>query len=177
MVDAQPAVYWPSCKVRLGIRLDNFLPLSPTITVQIPALGAEAFRDDPRFIRIKDIIPYNLHYELNSYRQADTCNFSIPYRALPIDPRIIRACRIQVFAGTITAQSFALANGPIQGAQAVVADFEILAAGGHEHDEDGGERHNWPAPAQNTDAEALHSCGRHGNIGQTCLPFVRFNNY
>lgn len=123
---AGPWVFWPSCKVRLFLRFEDFLPQTPSairIAPPNPILGPEIYLPAPSTIVTQDIIPYDLSYELNSYRDADTVRFTIPGKALPLDPRTIRAGTIQVFAGTITAEDFAQAVGPT-GIRTVVADFD-----------------------------------------------------
>jgi len=60
-----------------------------------------------------DIIPYDCTVTLNSYRQADTASVTIPFRALPIDPRIIRALAIEIFMANLDPGDYAEAMGPI----------------------------------------------------------------
>jgi hypothetical protein len=62
-----------------------------------------------------DIIPYNANITRNSYREADTASVTIPYKALPLDPRILRACAIHIFCGSLDPSSYAKGMGPIGG--------------------------------------------------------------
>jgi hypothetical protein len=111
-----------SCKVRLQIRLETFVPevLEPETFDPFAALGPEAFgpgiyadvvglRNDTICV---DLIPYSATVELNSYRLADTARVTIPFQRLPFDPRIIRSATLQVFGGLFTPGEFAEAMAP-----------------------------------------------------------------
>ncbi len=71
-----------------------------------------------------DFVPYNAAITLNSYREADQATITLPFRALPLDPRVIRACAIQVFCGAVAPMEYAESQGPIAGEStvAVVTD-------------------------------------------------------
>lgn len=123
---AGPWVFWPSCKVRLFLRFEDFLPQTPTAirtSFPNPIIGPEIYVPNPSTVVTQDIVPYDLSYELNSYRDADSLRFTIPAKSLPLDPRCVRAGTIQVFCGTISAEDFAMAVGPT-GIRTVVADFD-----------------------------------------------------
>jgi hypothetical protein len=115
-------VHHASCKVRLQIRLEDFVPevLTPETFDPFAALGPEAFgpgiyadvvglRNDTICV---DLIPYTATVELNSYRLADTAKCTIPFQRLPFDPRIIRSATLQVFGGTFTTSEFSAAMAP-----------------------------------------------------------------
>lgn len=123
---AKASVYWPSCKLRFFLIFEDFLPESPRVraTPPNPLTGPEIFAAQSIDLVTHDIIPYDVSYELNSYREADTARFTIPAASLPIDPRIIRAGQVQVFAGTVTPTEFADAVGPTGGPVPAVADFD-----------------------------------------------------
>ena len=118
-----PNVWYPSCKVRLLVRFEDFLPTpslpAPLIPGEPEAFGGAAF-DPLKF----DIVPFDCDVTLNSYREADICSVTIPFNALPFDPRIIRAIQIQVFMGTIDPQEYADGMGALAGqaVQTVVPD-------------------------------------------------------
>ncbi len=117
-----PAVFYPACKVRLQIRFEDFLPLPPLpaepgvpgpqggesfgpgLAEQIAGLAATgaAF----------DVNPYDCSVELNSYRKADTCRVTLPFKRVPFDPRIIRSATVQVFGGAFAPGEYADAMGP-----------------------------------------------------------------
>ena len=51
---------------------------------------------------IDSIIPITATHARNGLRTADTLSLSIEYRDLPVDPRTVRACGVQVFLGTVS---------------------------------------------------------------------------
>lgn len=51
--------------------------------------------------------PIDVSVELNTYRSADTCNVTIPFRDAPLESQLIRSCLIEVFLGTVKAEDFA----------------------------------------------------------------------
>lgn len=57
-----------------------------------------------------DVVPEHVEIEMNGYRAADTCTVKIPFRNLPVDPRMARACLVQVFLGTVEARDFSAGN-------------------------------------------------------------------
>ena len=114
--------WYPACKVRLQVRLeDNTRGIypPPLRTVQ-PGEGPESFGsgsstglpDDEFQVVTQDIVPLSCTVELNSYRTADTCKVEIQLSRFPIDPRLVRAISVQVFGGVFSAEDFAAANGP-----------------------------------------------------------------
>lgn len=109
-----PHYWYPSCKVRLLVRFEDFLPTpalpAPFIPGEPEAFGGQLF-DTLKF----DIVPYDCSVTLNSYREADQASITIPFKALPFDPRILRAVAIQIFMGTIDPQAYADGMGPLAG--------------------------------------------------------------
>lgn len=106
--------WYPSCKVRFLVRFEDFLPTPATPSPFIPgepeAFGGETFQ------ALKfDIVPYDCSVTLNSYREADQATITVPFVALPFDPRILRAVAIQIFMGTIDPQNYADGMGPTGG--------------------------------------------------------------
>lgn len=107
-------VFYPSCKVRFLLRFESFIPEVATPSPpQGP--GPESFGNELFNPLRQDIIPYSCSVTLNSYREADQATITIPFAKLPLDPRIIRACGVQIFAGTIEAGTYAESIGPIGG--------------------------------------------------------------
>lgn len=109
-----PNVWYPSCKVRLLVRFEDFLPTpslpAPLIPGEPEAFGGSTF-DALKF----DIVPYDCSVTLNSYREADQASVTIPFKSLPFDPRILRAVGIQIFMGTIDPQAYADGMGALAG--------------------------------------------------------------
>lgn len=52
------------------------------------------------------IVPKSGHVELPGYRQAGQFNFTMDYRAMPIDPRVVRAASVEVHLGVVSATDF-----------------------------------------------------------------------
>jgi hypothetical protein len=143
--------FYPSCKVRLIIRFDEFAraetvsgkapkkiltklkgvkdprsgltavadPLSPPGTNRYflkPDDGGndspggpqkqEASADDLTHA-IGGIIPSRCEVGKNGIRTADTSSIEMRYLDLPLDPRIIRSCAIEVYMGSVTSDAFA----------------------------------------------------------------------
>ena len=99
-----------SCHVRLGIRVEDFLPRKTS--VQLPDTpGFETFADDAGFRRIShEIVPYNAHVTIESYRKASTARVQTSLYNLPFDPRVIRQVQIQIFGGVVPDNEAALAG-------------------------------------------------------------------
>jgi hypothetical protein len=115
-----PPVFYPTCKVRLQVRLESFVPEVLVPQTFDPFLGPEAFGDG-LYSEIEqltgdtfvlDLVPYNAFVELNSYRLADSATLEVPFARLPLDPRIIRAMTVQVFGGTFDPLEFAAGMAP-----------------------------------------------------------------
>lgn len=118
------AEYHVSAKVRFKFRFDTRMievpPPDPNASPGEPASFGEDFYE----LGV-DVVPYDANVQLNSYREADTANVTIPFASLPIDPRAVRAGTMQIFMGTVTAEQFA-AIGPegSRGELAVVPDID-----------------------------------------------------
>ena len=116
-----PVSNWhPLAKVRIQIRVEDFSDDSPSEVVVQPNTGSEAFglgQEHQAGLQYKsvgfDIVPYSFNFERNSYRKADEIRVTIPTKALPFDPRLLRSATIQVFAGTVDPLTYAQAmDGP-----------------------------------------------------------------
>lgn len=117
------ARYYVNCKVLLRLRFEDFLDLPPVPSAPVGA-GAEAFAFNPA--EVVPVIPYSCSVTLNSYREADTARIVIPFERMPIDPRILRAAGVQVFAGAVAPDTFA--DGyPISGSASlpIIPDSEF----------------------------------------------------
>ncbi len=55
---------------------------------------------------IDGVIPINANHKQNGIRTAETLTLSIQFGDMPIDPRVIRSCAVQYFAGTISAEEY-----------------------------------------------------------------------
>lgn len=138
---AGAGVWWPGCKVRLKVRLEDnsrgIVP--PTPSLAVPGTGAESFGsgsiDDlvaaaNTFISIgEDIVPTSCTVELNNYRKADTTKFEIPFSRFPVDPRLIRAMTVQVFAGVFHPSEWAAAMGVAGGDGLLIPDVPTPLTG------------------------------------------------
>lgn len=108
--------YYSSCWVRIQLRFEDYqrIPLAQAVTV--PELPTGDPVSNAGFYELDlQVIPYTCKITLNSYRQADECELSIPYTLCPLDPRVIRQATIQVYAGQVTAQEFAATQGTTPG--------------------------------------------------------------
>jgi len=60
---------------------------------------------DDRFVR-GGIIPASVEIERNGFREADTARVDIAWADVPFDPRLVRACGIEVILGAVSADDF-----------------------------------------------------------------------
>jgi hypothetical protein len=121
-VDVSGQVYYPSVVVNLRLRFDENLTVLPSkvATFTTPELLARAdpaskpqgnpqifakSNGDLSFIRGR--IPTKGSLELPAYREAGTFKLTFNYSDLPIDPRLVRSCAVEVFLNTVSARSFA----------------------------------------------------------------------
>lgn len=79
-----------------------------------PGDGSEQQRsEDGLTHEIIGVIPKKASWKQNGIRTADTLSLTIRWQDMPIDPRVIRACAVQFYLGTVTAQEFAEGIGGI----------------------------------------------------------------
>lgn len=99
-----------SCHVRLGIRVEDFLPRKTA--AELPDTpGFETFADDAGFKRIShEIVPYNAHVTIESYRKASTARVQFSLDRLPVDPRALRQVQVQIFGGVVPPREAVLAG-------------------------------------------------------------------
>jgi len=107
-------VFYPQCWIRLQLRFEDYISVPPPLPQ--PTFDGDPV-DQGGFVTLdKKIIPISAQVTLNSYRQADEARVTIPYGALPIDPRVLRQATVQIYAGTFeNPQDFADGIGPISG--------------------------------------------------------------
>jgi hypothetical protein len=132
--------WYPGCKVRLKIRLEDNALEAPTPSAAAPsAAGSEAFGsgsiDDifpgaSSFIAVgQDIVPESCTVELNSYRQADSAKMTIDVQRLPVNPLTIRAIAVSVFGGVYSPSEWGAANGPAGAQGLLLPDAPTLETG------------------------------------------------
>lgn len=145
------AEYYPSCKVRLCVRFDEFEKADNLhkISPKVPSTLAKG-TNDPRsdlvaeqvttetgsFWRVVSsrksssgkpsaqqnssdklthvlggIIPKQAQVTINGVPHASTANVTIRYADLPVDPRTIRTCAVDIYMGTVSSDDFAAGIG------------------------------------------------------------------
>lgn len=99
-----------SCHVRLGIRVEDFLPRKTS--TQLPDTpGFETFADDAGFLRIAhEVVSYKAHVTIESYRKASTARVQMSLHNLPVDPRALRQVQVQIFGGVVSDSEAAIAG-------------------------------------------------------------------
>ncbi len=143
MSDSVDQSYFPTAKMRLTVRFDEFDgktkltkqppkpvrnlvgvkseraaldvvpdPLHPGHMLLLPhgvtapkvgtAVGAN--KDELTFEMV--IIPKNAEWSQNGVRTADSLHASFRYIDCPIDPRLVRACAVEYYLGTISADDY-----------------------------------------------------------------------
>lgn len=120
-------VYYPSCVVNLRLRFDERLVLNaqgaldlegydtyqlakyrniPGAPTDIPAYSANP--DNPNGLTyVNGRIPKNAKIELPAYRDAGKFSLTFDYRDIPLDPRTLRSCGVEIFLDAVQAQNFA----------------------------------------------------------------------
>ena len=114
--------FYGSCVVTLKLLFDESLHLLPDLppgrsvdqNVKDEPDGSAAVtlqplvmkRDDPNATFVRNIIPKDCDVEKPGYRQAGKFELTLDYRDLPIDPRTIRACGVEIHFGTVDAAAF-----------------------------------------------------------------------
>lgn len=107
-------VFYPSLVVNLTLRFDEALTsvaYAPKSTQRVgadpPAPTTAPLLPKDDLTQLIGLVPKQATVELPGYRQAGTFNFTLEYKDLPIDPRAIRACKVEVHLGTVPAGDFA----------------------------------------------------------------------
>lgn len=113
--------YRPSLVVDFTLMFDEALhvvpdqPLfSPQYPAQSTAPGSRAGLEPLVFRRgarsasfVMGRVPQSGSFELPGYRQAGTFTFQFAFRELPIDPRTVRACAVDIHLGAVSDSDFA----------------------------------------------------------------------
>ena len=119
-------MYYPSLVVSLRIRFDKYFNIVPEKTMQSfntvedlilqpedevkkilePLVTAETQSKDS-FSHLVYVMPMSASVEIPGYRQAGKFSLSFRWRELPIDPRLIRACGVEIHLGSVTPSDFA----------------------------------------------------------------------
>jgi hypothetical protein len=142
--DTPEQSYYPSCRVRFIIRLEDYgakgtpePPAKPSTArsgkkdktpakLRVVDQGASGLLllgpgDDPQSVGspqdqrgsadqfthvIDGIIPIQAQFLRNGIRTADTASIEVAYADLPIDPRVVRSCAVQLFMGTVSPDDY-----------------------------------------------------------------------
>lgn len=124
-------VYYPSCVVNFRIRFDEELQVAVKMpqpeeqdgsSSELVGSGVVSGADKTaaavtrqnlitqtgtdNLSKILNRVPKSASIESGNFRQAGTFTLRLDYRELPIDPRIIRACRVEIFQGAVPEQDF-----------------------------------------------------------------------
>jgi hypothetical protein len=113
--------YRPSCVVNLRLRFEedaiNISTPEPVSVENMIARGAttprkpttspdfKAAGDPESYLRSR--VPKAASFELPGYRQAGSFNITFDFAQLPIDPRIVRSCAVDIHTGSVSATDFA----------------------------------------------------------------------
>lgn len=102
----------------------RFLLLPKGQTVQQPG-GPQGQLDAPddRTHVVEGIVPRTASIKRNGVREADTATVAIALADFPFDPRAVRACAVELYVGTLSAEEFRLgAEGVARGDRSAGAD-------------------------------------------------------
>lgn len=141
--DAPEQSYYPSCRVRLIVRLEDYgdpATPEPPAKLQTARTGAADKKakllqvvdrdgalllvgpgDDPRalgspqqqgassdaYTHVLDgVIPLSANFLRNGLRTADTATVEVASADLPLDPRTVRSCAVQLYMGTVSPEDY-----------------------------------------------------------------------
>jgi hypothetical protein len=100
-----------------------FLLLAPSQKQGNPTTLGTSSADQRTFV-IEGVLPVRFGINRNRIRTGYTCSIEINYRDLTTDPRVVRACGVQVYLGTITQEQYEReALGGPQGAPIIETDW------------------------------------------------------
>lgn len=115
------AIWYPSVVVHLRIRFDeafHVVDLPPARSAEELAARAAAFSNvslqRPLFLagtadklsHVTARIPKSATIELGSYRQGGKFSLAFEWKDLPIDPRLFRACGVEIHVGAVNPEDF-----------------------------------------------------------------------
>lgn len=164
MRDEEIASYYPSCRVRLIVRLEDYGdPATPEPPAKpLTARGGKTDKkaqqlqvvdqdgtlllvgqgEDPSSIGspqqqrasadeythvIDGIVPVTANFVRNGLRTADTSTVEVAFADLPLDPRTVRSCAVQLYMGTVSANDYAHgALGELRDSSATVSGVRVL---------------------------------------------------
>jgi hypothetical protein len=120
------STFYPSCMLNLRLRFDEAFhirgaaetpaPISVTGEMaragRLPSAIATAIPlvlkgTGKNLSRVTGRMPKVAQFELPAYRQAGKFTAAFDFRDLPIDPRLVRACGVEIYLDGIAAESFA----------------------------------------------------------------------
>lgn len=135
-VRAPNPVYYPSCVVNLRLRFDEALVFNAKGAAAFSYTSEEVLKfaltgdeptDIPLFLQkgredgvsfVNGRIPTRASIELPAYREAGKFSLTFDYRDLPIDPRMVRSCGVEIYLDAVPPENFAdgvVASAPPQG--------------------------------------------------------------
>ena len=122
-------VFYPSCVVNFTLRFDELLlkgvPVKIRSADELAKLAVDPKSEVsdlekrksvfPALLENKDTktsfifsqIPKSASIDLKGYREASSFSLTFDWRVLPIDPRLIRACGVEIYMGTVAAGEYA----------------------------------------------------------------------
>jgi hypothetical protein len=129
---AARATWFPSCVVNLRLRFDEAFQIvdlpepgpqgGDPNSVEVPAatssrgtqgsgftggsrpLITQTGSDNLSFVM--DRVPKTAQVEIPGYRQAGKFSLEFDWRELPIDPRLVRSCGVEIYFGAVSAEDF-----------------------------------------------------------------------
>jgi hypothetical protein len=119
-----PQDYYPSCKIRLIVRFEEFTGSLSTqlnerrLTIrrggeeetppQVTGTPQEQEQSADQLTHVlAGIVPRSASVDRNGVREADTLSADFKYADLPLDPRTIRSCAVECYMGSVSAEDFA----------------------------------------------------------------------
>ncbi len=121
--------FYPSCVVNFTLRFDEALiqgtPINVRSADELAKRGANPTSVEAEIAKRKSVfpsilegtdsrtsflfsqIPKSMSVDLKGYREASTFSLTFDWRALPIDPRVIRALGVEIHLGTVSAGEYA----------------------------------------------------------------------
>ncbi|RJO64875.1 MAG: hypothetical protein C4523_17735 [Myxococcales bacterium] len=102
-----PPVYAFAPSVRLTLRLEGEGGKNDAKNEQTLQLGAEPTVETPTPISI--IVPKRFRLERRDCFESDSLELTIPFDACPLDPRIVRAVRVELYGGLVDLKAFGAA--------------------------------------------------------------------
>lgn len=131
---AARSTWFPSCVVNLRLRFDEAFQVSelpepgpqggdpgaftvPAITAARDVVQRSGFTGGSRPLItqtgadnlsfVMDRVPKTASVEIPGYRQAGKFSLEFDWRELPIDPRLVRSCGVEIYFGAVSATDFA----------------------------------------------------------------------